>query len=67
MITAVVVVAAGGRREAVRSGPARTTAAEEWWPGWPAQYAYQHVGPPYPVRRGLGAPGSRPRRRQSAQ
>ena len=49
MITAVVVVAAGGRREAVRFGPTRTVAAEEWWPDWPAQYAYQHVGPPYPV------------------
>ena len=45
----VVVVAAGERREAVRSGPARTAAAEEWWPDWPEQYAYQHGGPPYPV------------------
>ena len=42
-------MAAGGRREAVRSGPARIVAAEEWWPDWPTQYAYQHVGPPYPV------------------
>ena len=45
MITAVVVVVAGERREAVRSRPARTAAAEEWT----AQYAYQHGGPPYPV------------------
>ena len=49
MITAVVEVAAGGRQEVVRSGPTRTAAAEEWWPDWPAQYAYQHVVPPYPV------------------
>ena len=49
MITAVVVVAAGGRREAVRSGPTRTAAADKWWPYWPAQYAYQHVVPPYHV------------------
>ena len=39
MITAEVVVAVGGRREVVRSRPARTAAAEEWWPDWPAQYA----------------------------
>ena len=49
MITAVVVVAAGGRSEAVRSRPIRTDAADKWWPDWPAQYAYQHVVPPYPV------------------
>ena len=49
MITAVVVVAAGERREAVRHGPTRIAAAEEWWPDWPAQYAYQHRGPPHPV------------------
>ena len=49
MITAVVVAAAGGRQEVGRFGPARTAAAEEWWPDWPAQYAYQHVVPPYPV------------------
>ena len=49
MITAVVVVAAGKRLEAVRSGPARSAAAEEKWPDWPAQYAYQHGGPPCPV------------------
>ena len=49
MITAVVVVVAGERREAVRSGPARTASTEEWWPDWPAQYVYQHGGPPYPV------------------
>ena len=36
MITTVVVVAAGGRREAVQSGLARTDAAEEWLPDWPA-------------------------------
>ena len=29
MITAVVVVATGGKREAEQSGPARTAAAEE--------------------------------------
>ena len=29
MITAVVVVAAGGKREVEQSGPARTAAAEE--------------------------------------
>ena len=29
MITAVVVVVAGGKREAVQSGPARTAVAEE--------------------------------------
>ena len=40
MITAVVVVAAGGRQEAVRSGLARTAAAQEWWLDWLAQYAY---------------------------
>ena len=49
MITAVVVVVAGGRQEAVRSGLAKTAAVEEWWPDWPTQYAYQHVVPPYPV------------------
>ena len=42
-------MAAGGRQEAVRSGPAKTAAAKEWWPDWPAQYAYQHVVPPCPV------------------
>ena len=49
MITAVVVVEAGGRPGAVRSGPAKTAAAEELWPDWPGQSAYQHVEPPYPV------------------
>ena len=49
MITAVEVVAAGDKQEVVQSGPARTTAAEEWWPDWPASYAYQHEVPPYPV------------------
>ena len=49
MITAMVEMAAGGRLEAGQFGPARTAATEEWWPDWPAQYAYQHGGPPYPV------------------
>ena len=37
MITAVVVVAADGRQEAVRSGPVKTAAAKEWWLDCPAQ------------------------------
>ena len=49
MITAVEVVAAGGKREAMKSGPARTAVAEEWWPGWPTQYVHQLEAPPYPV------------------
>ena len=67
VITAEVEEVAGGRPGATRYGPVRSVAAAKWWPSWPAPYAYPHGGPPSRVSRGLGALGSHPRMRQSAQ